>query len=166
MVVSLALEWFGCGCSHRYALALAHASRGGKCNSRVPSRSKSGGAAGGLHKRTAEGGYCARQGRSPSGGLLPQQRGTRRLSLQGALRVSPQRGWRKRWAGCLGRRSSGKGGSPSPGVYVVATDHLPISAMNRGYLTPVTALFRISVIVWRSSVLDGSKLRVLNGWRV
>jgi hypothetical protein len=30
----LALEWFGCGCSHRHALALAHASRGGKCKRR------------------------------------------------------------------------------------------------------------------------------------
>ena len=33
----LALEWFGCGCSHRHALALAHASRGGKGKRWVPS---------------------------------------------------------------------------------------------------------------------------------
>jgi hypothetical protein len=29
-------KWLGCGCSHRHALALAHASGGGKCKRRVP----------------------------------------------------------------------------------------------------------------------------------
>ena len=64
--------------AHKHALALAHASRGGKCKRRgSPPLERSGSGveraerSGGLHKRSAEdwGASCARQGRSPSGGL-------------------------------------------------------------------------------------------------
>jgi hypothetical protein len=34
--VASGLNRFGCGCSHRHALALAHATGGSKCNSRIP----------------------------------------------------------------------------------------------------------------------------------
>ena len=56
-------------CSSSHALALAHASKGGKCKSRISfpmgERSKD------LHKRSAEdkGGSCARQERSASARL-------------------------------------------------------------------------------------------------
>ena len=51
MGLASAFKWFGCGCSHRHALALAHASGGSKCKGRIPSPK---GAGGGLHKRSAE----------------------------------------------------------------------------------------------------------------
>jgi hypothetical protein len=42
-VLFSAFEWFGCGCSHRHALALAHASEGSKCKGGIPSLERSGG---------------------------------------------------------------------------------------------------------------------------
>jgi len=52
----------------KHALALAHASGGGKCRRRIPFP-KGGRTLPGLHKRSTEdkGGSCARQGRSPLG---------------------------------------------------------------------------------------------------
>ena len=56
-VLVLALQWLGRGCSHRHALALAHASGGGECKRRVPyprNEVERAERSGGLHKRSAE----------------------------------------------------------------------------------------------------------------
>ena len=70
----LAFQWLGCGCSHSHALAQAHACRGGKCNA-VRKSALKGQAEGPEEANTWSctelfPSACARQGRSPSAGLV------------------------------------------------------------------------------------------------
>ncbi len=115
--------------AHKHALALAHASRGGKCKRRVPYPERSGGRA---QRRSAQanrgprralfarwGGEArkirvplrARQGRRPSAGLATVPGAERWNCISGSCGVSPL-GWVAEDAGTIGGYSEGRDSFP------------------------------------------------------